>query len=201
MLLKDRERRRREQREKELLAKLPRRYHQAHLEQLKPALREALAAWPANPTGLYLYGPPGTGKTHAAAALLRAAWFDEHGEDDAKQWCLSWAMWANTALLLEGLRRAMRSKQPETEEQIDHLCRAPLAVLDDLGSEKPSEWVADRLYVVIQHRYDNDLPVVVTSNLSVGEIGERIGARIASRLVEMCQQIELGGPDRRLGAA
>lgn len=184
----DAERLRREDAERFQLA-VPAKYRHADPRLLAPGLLDALGDYAKRPTSLYIHGPYGTGKTYAAAALVKACWGHS----------IRSGAWANVPILLDQLRRSIR-KPDVTNDQIERLCNAPLAVLDDIGAEKPSEWVIDRLYVVVNHRYENELPTIVTSNLRLSELGDRIGMRIASRLVETATQFELAGDDRRLFA-
>ena len=79
--------------------------------------------------------------------------------------------------------------------------RAALLVIDDIGAEKPSEWTQERVYSVIDHRYANCLPLIVTSNLPPSKLADQIGERAASRLAEMCEVVAMTGTDRRRPAA
>jgi DNA replication protein DnaC len=80
---------------------------------------------------------------------------------------------------------------------IDNMMNTDILYLDDLGTEKASDWVKEQLYLVINHRYNYMKSTVITTNLSVSEIAESYGERFASRLVEMCEIIKLVGEDRR----
>jgi DNA replication protein DnaC len=176
---------------------IPRRYAHADPNHLIPALR----AWDGT-TGLYLTGPVGTGKTYQAAALVRLRFrtFDPPRLDayyDQRGYGFRPVVWANVPKLLEDVRRSFDA--PDVAPSgLEH---APLLVLDDIGAEKPSEWVEERLYCVVNERYERELPVIVTSNLTPSQLGGRVGARLASRLREMCDMHGLGGRDRRLKAA
>jgi DNA replication protein DnaC len=70
-------------------------------------------------------------------------------------------------------------------------------VLDDLGAHKGTEWTAEQTFRLINHRYEQHLATVVTSNLSAPELRARVGDRVTSRLVEMCRHVALKGSDRR----
>ena len=74
-------------------------------------------------------------------------------------------------------------------------------MIDDIGAEKASEWTAERLYTIVDHRYANCLPLMVTSNLPPSKLTEQTGERTASRLAEMCQVVAMTGTDRRRPAA
>ena len=85
----------------------------------------------------------------------------------------------------------------ETESDVlDKYSSCELLILDDLGSEKTSDFTIQSLYLIIDRRYRNLKPTIITTNLTLPEIGEKIDARIASRLSEM-KVIEINMPDYR----
>jgi hypothetical protein len=71
-------------------------------------------------------------------------------------------------------------------------------ILDDIGTEKPSEWAQQNIFLIIDRRYETLRQTIFTSNLSLDELSERLGDRITSRIAEMCKVIELKGKDRRI---
>jgi DNA replication protein DnaC len=75
---------------------------------------------------------------------------------------------------------------------------APILILDDLGAEKSSEWVREQLYVIINQRYINMLPTLVTTNCTTEELMERLGERTVSRLIEMTDSYKITADDYRL---
>jgi len=163
-----------------ILECIPKRFRSATMAQLP----ESLAAKLGERRSLYLHGPVGCGKTHTVAAI-------------ALEW-LQPIRWANVPALLETIRRSFNDNQATVD---DVATTRRIVVLDDLGAEKPSEWVRERLYQIINHRYENDLTTVITSNLSVDDLAKRVGARNSSRIYELCEAIELRGMDRRRGTA
>jgi hypothetical protein len=173
---------------------VPARYASADPANLLPALRD----WDGS-HGIYIAGPVGTGKTYQAAALVKHRFrtFDQPRLDGYYSGPLTAGrpvVWANVPKLLEQVRRSFDA--PDTAPTgLEH---APLLVLDDIGAEKPSEWVEERLYCIVNERYESGLPIIVTSNHTPAQLGGRIGARLASRLREMCEVHGLGGRDRRL---
>jgi DNA replication protein DnaC len=154
--------------------------------------------------GLYLAGQVGTGKTHTAwAALTR--WCAVTGtrpytprDTGIEGWSTAGPTVIFTRMtdLLDDLRPGDGSRQ-----RIRDCQRAHLLVIDDFGAEKSSEWTQERFYSIVDHRYANCLPLIVTSNLPPGEVVEQGGDRAASRLAEMCAVVKMTGDDRRRPAA
>lgn len=137
--------------------------------------------------GLWLRGKEGTGKTHLAVAVLK----------DVIARGYTGIYWNVPELFLE-LRRLMAEKAELTEADLfDEALRADLVVLDDLGAERTSEYVLDRLYVMINGRYQNDRATIITTNRSPDELRGQIGPRIVSRICEMCAEMEFPEGDYR----
>lgn len=81
---------------------------------------------------------------------------------------------------------------------MERMIQADILFLDDLGAEKASEWVKEQLYTVINERYNWMRPVMITTNLTIKEIADCYGDRMASRLVEMCEVEKFTGRDWRV---
>lgn len=138
--------------------------------------------------GLLLIGREGTGKTHVAVGILK----------EIIRRGYTGLYWNVPELFLE-LRRLMSDDVDKTEADLfDEAAEADLLVLDDLGAERVSDYVVDRLYVLINGRYENDTATIITTNRTVEELRAQIGARIASRICEMCVQMEFPQGDYRL---
>lgn len=132
--------------------------------------------------GLFLYGIPGTGKTHLAAAIGNSLKLSDY------------TRFVTAPELLLQIKKGFG----KDEEYLDRLAGTQLLILDDLGSEKPTEWVQETLFVLIDRRYTQYRPTIVTSNFSLDEIKDRLGYRIASRIAEMCEVVELRAKDYRI---
>ena len=131
--------------------------------------------------GLLIAGPTGVGKTH----LLYGIQYELADRDGPRM----------EIVKLVKLLAGMRPGGDTTQETIDKLCQVPILAIDDVGAHKPSEWVNERLYEVIDTRYDNMLPIVATTNRK--SLDSVLDDRLTSRLEECCETIFLTGSDRR----
>ena len=102
------------------------------------------------------------------------------------------------------LARIRRTFDAESGEQsysdlFERLATVDLLHVDDLGAENRTEWVLEQLYALVNERYEAQRSLVVTTNLEEDELEEQIGARVVSRLVEMCgDPLPLFDEDRRM---
>jgi DNA replication protein DnaC len=145
--------------------------------------------------GVYLYGPVGTGKSYAAAALIRKA-----VEQLAQNGELPSAAWVNIPIAIQQTLSLFGKPGSDPSAIWDAAQTADILVMDDIGMEQPKEWIRTRLYVLVEHRLNNQLPTIVTSNLSQAQLGDRLGSpQVASRLTLMTAQASFGGADRRKG--
>ena len=138
--------------------------------------------------GLLLYGTVGTGKTFLAACIANA-------------------------ILDQGYRVRMTNFTTIADElwnaedkasYIDDMCRFDLLVLDDLGTERKTEYMDEMVYKIVNARYVVGKPMVVTTNLSSAELSQTKDIskqRIYDRLIERCLPIQISGKSRRRAAA
>jgi DNA replication protein DnaC len=167
--------------------KVPRRFAEARPDGQATAWAERFAADRHSVKSLLLIGPTGTGKTHCAWSVLRAV--AETGTQ------LRWQM--HTAADLYARLRPRDGE--DSHDSFRRVADTHLLVLDDLGASKWTEWVEEITYRLINHRYEECLPSVFTSNLPPAKLRDALGERVASRLTEMCDRIVLKGDDRRKG--
>jgi DNA replication protein DnaC len=136
---------------------------------------------------LALCGPVGTGKTHQAWATLRA--LADTGARVAWQATTEADMFA----------RLRPGGAPDAEAEIGKLGTASVLLIDDLGAAKNSEWTEEVMYRIVNRRYEECLPSIFTTNVHPDHFTTTLGARIASRLAQMCDIVEVKGNDRRKG--
>jgi DNA replication protein DnaC len=141
--------------------------------------------------GLYFCGGVGTGKTHLAVAVMN--------ELIRKKRIPS--LFVTVPELLDILRETYNKPGRNLDEWMDAVQNAEFLVLDDLGSERTTEWVRERIFVIVNHRYREALPTIFTSNIGPKDLAEQLGERTASRIIAMCDWIALEGDDYRETAA
>ncbi len=73
-----------------------------------------------------------------------------------------------------------------------------ILILDDIGAERSSEWTRERLYLILNKRYEYMLPVIFTSNCDLDLLAEQVGDRITSRIKGMTILLKVDGEDKRL---
>lgn len=174
---------------RELNIRLPKRYEKADYKSVPENIKTIFEKIPTTRQGLYIHGSAGVGKTHIAYALLKAGYEVLHKNTKIY----------NTTELLHSMRNDF-NKDCNKEYCISNEVRdyRGILIFDDIGAEKLSEWVQETFYLIINKRYNDMLPTIFTSNLSVPQLAEHFGDRITSRIVGMCDIVEIKGEDRRL---
>jgi DNA replication protein DnaC len=158
--------------------------------------------------GLVLRGNPGAGKTHLAISIMRhlenRQFMDRCREniERVKQGISPIKgrpdkLFNTVPDLLMEIRESFKDGAERTESQIvDKYSDIPLLVLDDLGSEKTTEYTVTTLYILIDRRDRNLKDTIITTNLTLDEIEKKLSPRIASRL-QGWYNIAVNLPDHR----
>jgi DNA replication protein DnaC len=149
---------------------------------------------------LFIYGKVGTGKTWLASALMREqARINTRtfGEETYYTDDCSFVSLPEFAVMI---RDSMDKSSSESEAKIIHKYSKPRTLFfDDIGAEKTSDYIRSILFVLIERRNTTmGNRTVITSNLSLSELDKEHGARIASRISEMCRVVRMTGVDRRI---
>jgi DNA replication protein DnaC len=139
--------------------------------------------------GRWFYGDVGTGKTLLAMLISKAAL-------DAG---MSVAIYSVPVLLATIKETYEERSDGSYMDLFRRLSEVDLLHLDDLGAERRTEWVLEQLYSIVNERWQEERPIVVTTNLDIDELREQVGWRTVSRLMEICDEpIPIMGPDRRI---
>lgn len=136
---------------------------------------------------LLLTGTYGCGKTHLAAAIAN------HCLAQGKP-----VLFLNTPDLLDYLRATFAPATTESyNERFEEIRTAPVLILDDLGTESPTPWATEKLYQVLNFRYNARLPTVITTNKELKDIDPRVASRLSD--YEIVIALSLLAPDFRAG--
>lgn len=186
-------------------ARIPKRYEHCDLDSFEPQddsqrvgkdyVKRFLDRYPLIDAGLLFLGTCGVGKTHLAVALLRQMILEK--EDSG--------LFYDFRDLLREIQASWNSISQTSEmDVLRPVLNAKVLVLDELGANKPTEWVRDTIAHIINCRYNDKKITIFTSNyldspIKNGEetLADRIGVRLRSRLYEMCMTIEMHGKDFR----
>jgi DNA replication protein DnaC len=166
-------------------ARLRYQYRKASMADLKPAVANTICEWVrSGKPGLFIHGPAGTGKTYMAAAVTRSLLMIYQ---DAKL--------VEMAEIYRRVRSSFNSDVPE-DAIISEYLEIPWLTLDDFGAGALSDFERRYAAELLNGRINRGRPTIVTSNLELDEIRDKMDERISSRLL-LFADIKLTGRDRR----
>jgi DNA replication protein DnaC len=200
-------------------AAIPRRYEHCTLDTFEPGYgqadqslaaaylmaRQFVSGYPVTTEGrgLLLTGSVGVGKTHLAVGIVQAL-IVEKGVH---------ALFCDYRDLLKRIQESYNPQVASTELQIlTPIFEAEVLILDELGAQKPTDWVWDTVALILNTRYNDKRTTLITTNypnapaalarsadkvIREETLGDRIGERMRSRLAEMCVEVEMRGNDLR----
>ncbi|MBI4312353.1 MAG: ATP-binding protein [Chloroflexi bacterium] len=128
---------------------------------------------------LLFTGPVGSGKTHLLAAVVNR--------------CLELsvtAMYVSVPDLLDHLRATYAPTSETTYDQLfDHVRNVPVLALDDLGAQSSTPWAQEKLYQVLNHRFNRQLPTIVALNVPLSHLDEQLRARLEDKRVVLAKAL------------
>jgi len=145
---------------------------------------------------LILYSPGnGTGKSHLAACVVNYVLHEKRIP----------VRWEKARDVMLELRRTFSDIGLSEASVLDRISYVKLLVLDDVGRDPKSQWIHTTYWQILDRRIDWQLPVIITTNLSLEDQGQtptledQIGIGTVSRLRELCGShvIDMTGPDLR----
>jgi DNA replication protein DnaC len=157
---------------------------EAHAISLETAFNQARHYAESMNGWLLLQGGYGAGKTHLAAAVANYA----VGMGVP-------TLFLTVPDLLDTLRFSYGSDDTSFEERFNDIRNAKLLILDDFGTQNATGWAQEKLFQIVNYRYINKLPTVVTTNLALDEIEPRIRSRLADP--DLVTLTRINAPDYR----
>ena len=138
--------------------------------------------------GLIITGNSGVGKTHLAASIS-----NELLQKDIL------VLMGRLTSLLDMIKETFKDNSKSENELIDLFSNLDMIVIDDLGTEKISQWALDKLYTIIENRNENKLPIIITTRFDKQSLLNRfyqsndkdLSNAIIQKLYQMCYGIEL----------
>lgn len=141
--------------------------------------------------GLYIFGSYGCGKTHLAVACMQAL----------KACYQTRCTFLVVPEFVDSLKSQFGNAQKQ-QESFDYYAKSPVLVIDDLGEGRTeggrlSSWVREKLFTLINYRYEAMLPVIVTSAYNPKDLRLLLGEAAVSRLTGMCHFLHICDGDHR----
>ncbi|UOF90132.1 ATP-binding protein [Fodinisporobacter ferrooxydans] len=143
--------------------------------------------------GLYIFGPPGVGKTHLLLAIVNRL-------TERRIPCI----FIRAETIFDKLRSLIGSGQ-DVEPIVETYCQVPVLAIDEFAQERANEFTIDRIFRIINYRFNAQLPTLFTSNYEPPAIYGRVSPELQqmvdalkSRIVQMNRHGRLDGEDARL---
>ena len=162
------------------------------LEAVKGFASNFVNSWNEN-NWLILSGGCGVGKTHLAVAALKEAarqrvaykinksqssWFK------AGSRMAGFFIFKSSSAIIHEIKASYSANELSEHETLTKYMNCQLLVLDDLGTERASEWQQEKLHLLLNHRYNEMMPTIITTNLGLTELNKQVGKRVVDRIFE-----------------
>ena len=136
--------------------------------------------------GLIMLGKTGLGKTHLSLAIASAV--IDKGYN---------VYYGSVPAVMNKLEKEHFGRGNSEESLLEEICECDLLILDDLGAEFSTQFTVAQLYNILNTRMINNVPTIISTNLTMREIEEKYSQRVASRIVGNCTPIQFCGRDVR----
>ena len=149
-------------------------------------------------------------KTHMAASIVNSianykicqahdslTFFDvqygANGKFEDKEWLLD----SNPVIFTSVVDMFDNLKENWGIKELRKYQTCNLLVLDDLGTERPTEWALETLFKIVDYRYNEELPMIITTNCTPEDLKKHVGDRIFDRIRSMCALVPVISSSRR----
>lgn len=144
-------------------------FYDAHVTKLKNINVNPILSWAKiQKNFLVAYGVPKSGKTYLCMAL--ANYFIQQGKD---------VRYYKESRFFEQLHKCIEANKSQYTE-IDRISSAEILILDDLGSSKPNDWRKDIMFNLIETRYSNELPTIITTTCDDKSLADLYDIRLSN---------------------
>jgi DNA replication protein DnaC len=140
---------------------------------------------------LVLTGGYGLGKTHlafAAARKIMKYYAEQFVEENPNSLRYTRAtkkiIFVNSSELVQKIRDSYDSDRVNEKEIMARYETIPLLIIDDLGTEKASEWQHEKMYLILNHRYNEMKTTIITTNLGIAGLRKQVSERVVERMIE-----------------
>lgn len=148
-----------------------------------------------NANGLIIMGESGVGKTHLAASIA-----NKLIENDKI------VLMGRLTTLLDRIKETFKDNTKSENELIEIYSNVDMIIIDDLGTERISNWALEKLYTIIENRNENRLPIIITTRFNKQGLIERFSQSqdeqlvdaIISKLYQMCYGVILKSMKKEL---
>jgi DNA replication protein DnaC len=140
---------------------------------------------------LVLTGGYGLGKTHLALAAgkeILKYYAKEHVKENPYKYryigAKTKAIFVNSSELISEIRDSYDSDMIDERQVMTKFKETPLLILDDLGTEKASDWQHEKMYLILNYRYNEWKNTIITTNLNYSGLQKQISERVVDRMYE-----------------
>ena len=163
--------------------------------------------------GILLVGGVGSGKTHIAASIVNSianyqiceeyhslTFADIQFGANIKYGHKDWMSDSNLIIFTSVVDMLDNLKENWGLKELRKYQTCNLLVLDDFGTERPTEWALETLFKIVDYRYNEELPMIITTNYTPKDLKNHVGDRIFDRIRSMCALVPVTSESNRQSA-